>query len=113
MTISIYTNESVPVQVVQGLRRRHVDAKSARDSHNLGFSDDEQLAYATQHKMAIFTHDDDFLRIAHQWTQMTKTHWGIIYVHQDKLSIGGCIRRLKEIADTFDAEDFYNHIEFL
>jgi predicted nuclease of predicted toxin-antitoxin system len=113
MTTTIYTNESVPVAVVAGLRRRGVTAVSARDSGNLGLTDSEQLEYAVAQQMVIFTHDTDFLRLAHEYAEQGKGHWGIIYVHQDKLSLGECIRKLKEIATTFEPEDLRNHVEFL
>ena len=38
---------------------------------------------------------------------------GVIYVHQDQLSIGECIRRLKDYADILEAEDMQNRVEFL
>ena len=112
MPVSIYTDESVPVAVAVGLQRREVAAISARDAGNLGLSDEEQLVYAAAHRMVIFTHDTDFLLLAHQ-AGSAEGHWGVIYVHQDKLTIGECIRRLKEISDIFELEDFRNHVEFL
>jgi predicted nuclease of predicted toxin-antitoxin system len=69
MTLTIYTNESVPVAVVAGLRRRGVTSVSARDSSNLGLTDSEQLEYAISHRMIIFTHDTDFLRLAHEYAE--------------------------------------------
>ena len=64
--IRIYTDESVNVGVAEGLKRRGVDALSARDSGNLGLTD-EQLIYASEEIATIFTHDTDFLRIAARW----------------------------------------------
>ena len=113
MPLKIYTNESVPVSIVAGLKRRGIDASSARDSGNLGLSDQEQLTYAYGKHVVIFSHDDDFLRLAHQWVQQNRPHSGIIYVHQEKLSLGECIRRLEEIALLYEHKDFLNHIEFL
>lgn len=113
MPVKIYTDESVPVAVAAGLQRRHVAATSARDSGNLGLTDEEQFAYATSHQMAIFTHDADFLRLASIHAESGEDHWGIIYAHQNKVTIGECIHRLKEIADLLEPEDLRNHIEFL
>src|SRR3972149_5717998 len=110
MAIKIYTNESGHVAVATGLRRRGVGAVSALDTGNLGLTDENQLDYAARHKAAIFTHDADFLRLAQQWATRKKPHWGIIYVHQDKISLGDCIRRLKEIADIFEPDDLKNQI---
>ena len=75
MRLRIYTNESVPVAVAEGLRRRQVDAWSARDSGRLGASDEEQLTYACQERAVLFTHDHDFLRIANRWTATRQELW--------------------------------------
>ncbi|MBI4595159.1 MAG: DUF5615 family PIN-like protein [Candidatus Tectomicrobia bacterium] len=65
--IRIYTNESVSVAIAEGLKRRGVDAFSARDTGNLGLTDEEQLSYAGKEKATILTHDTDFLQIAARW----------------------------------------------
>jgi len=56
----------------------------------------------------IFTHDADFLRIA-----AIKNHLGIIYVHQQKLSTGDCIKRLKVIVEIRRPKEMHNKIIFL
>ncbi|MCX7855781.1 MAG: DUF5615 family PIN-like protein [Anaerolineae bacterium] len=66
MRLRIYTDESVDVAIAEGLRRRGVDAWSARDAGNLGMSDEEQLEYARRERAVIFTHDADFLRLIHR-----------------------------------------------
>ena len=111
--IRIYTDESVDVAIAHGLQRRGVDAFSARDRDKLGLTDEEQLFFANQEKATIFTHDDDFLRIAAKWNDEGKTHCGVIYCHQTKYGIGDCIRNLKILATVLSSEDMINHIEFL
>ncbi|MBI3762983.1 MAG: DUF5615 family PIN-like protein [Chloroflexi bacterium] len=96
-----------------GLKRRDVNAWSALDAKNLGLTDEKQLEYAVGEQAVIFTHDADFLQLAHEWAEHKREHFGVVYVHQEKLGLGECIRRLKEIADVFDPDDFKNHIEFL
>lgn len=59
--IRIYTNESVDVAIAEGLKRRGVDVFSARDTGNLGLTDEEQLVFADNEKAAIFTHEYRFL----------------------------------------------------
>jgi hypothetical protein len=51
--------------------------------------------------------------LAHRHIESLNDHWGVIYAHQDKLTIGECIRRIKEIVELFEPEDLRNHIEFL
>jgi hypothetical protein len=53
--IRIYTNESVSVAIADGLKRRGVDAFSARTASNLGLTDEEQLLYAAKEN-APFSH---------------------------------------------------------
>ena len=111
--LRFYTNESVPVAIAVGLAQRGVDAWSARDSHNLGLTDEEQLEFAYHERAVVFTHDADFLVLASQWTEQQREHWGVIYVQEQKLGIGECIRRLVEYALFLSAEDMKNRIEFL
>jgi len=111
--VRIYTDENVNPAIVEGLRRRGVDAWSAADMGNLGISDEEQLEYATSERAILFTHDVDLIPIARSWIREGEEHWGVIYVHQDKLSIGECIRCLKDYADILEAEDMKNCVEFL
>jgi hypothetical protein len=109
----LYTNESVPIAVAEGLKRRGVDAFTARDVGNLGLSDEEQLAFARLQNAVIFTHDDDFLKIAHDWRAAGHDHSGIIYVHQQRFGVGESIRRLKLLDGLLTQADMYNHVEFL
>jgi predicted nuclease of predicted toxin-antitoxin system len=71
-------------------------------------TDREQLETAIQNKAAIFTHDADFLRIA-----LDTNHLGIIYVHQQKMSVGECIKKLKVLAETTRPEEMHNKLIFL
>jgi len=111
--IRIYTDESVDVAIADGLQRRGVEAFSARDLDKLGLADEEQLIFAREEKATIFTHDTDFLRIAAQWIDEGRKHFGVIYCHQTTYGIGDCIRRLKILATVLTLEDMINHIEFL
>jgi predicted nuclease of predicted toxin-antitoxin system len=109
----IYTDESVDVAIAQGLQRRGIEAFSARDFDKLGLTDEEQLIFARDERATIFTHDTDFLRIAAQWIDERRTHFGVIYCHQNAYRIGDCIRNLRILATVLTQEDMINHIEFL
>jgi predicted nuclease of predicted toxin-antitoxin system len=111
--IRIYTNESVSVAIAEGLKRRGIDASSTRDAGNFGLTDEEQMIYARDKALTIFTHDTDFLQIAARWLHKERTHNGIIYCHQKRHSTGECIRKLRMLATMLSSEDMVNHIEFL
>lgn len=101
-------DESVNVAVAEGLKRRGIVAFFAKDLGKLGITDEEQLKTAIQIEAVIFTHDTDFLRMA-----IDKEHFGIIYVHQQKLSVGECISKLKVIAEITKQHEMKNRIIFL
>jgi predicted nuclease of predicted toxin-antitoxin system len=107
-SLRLYFDESVNVAVPDGLKSRGIVAISAKDLDKLGLTDEEQLETATLNKAVIFTHDADFLRIVSH-----KNHFGIIYVHQQKLSVGECVRKLKLIAETIPQEKMCNKVVFL
>jgi len=106
--IRIYADESVNIAIIEGMRRRGVDAFSARDAGNLGLTDEEQLEFAVKNRAVIFTHDVDFLKLA-----LDREHYGVIYVHQRKVSVGGCVRRLKTIVEVKTSEEMRNQVIFL
>lgn len=108
--IRIYIDESVNIAIAEGLKRRGIDAWSAKDVGKLGQTDEEQLRYAVREKAVIFTHDDDFLTMV---SKSNREHYGVIYVHQQKLPLGECIRRVKNLVETKSVEEMQNHIEFL
>ncbi len=106
--LKFYIDESVNIAVASGLRRRGVEALSAREAGNLGLSDKEQIEYAIKNNFVIVTHDDDFLFLAEGFK-----HKGIVYVHQQKYSIGELLIMLKLLWEIADSKDMLNHIEFL
>jgi len=107
LRIKIYADESINIAIIQGLKRRGVKAFSAKELGKLGLTDIEQLEIAIQQQAVILTNDADFMRISAH-----KNHTGIIYVHQDKLTIGECIQKLKIITETRTQEQMKNQIIF-
>ena len=107
-TIRIYTDEQVPVAVVEGLRRRGIDVLSTQEAGMLGTSDEQQLDLAISQGRVIFTQDDDFLRLHAQGV----SHSGIVYTHQ-QTPIGEIIRGLMLICQILEVEEMRNHVEFL
>jgi len=111
--IKIYADENVNGAIVNGLKRRGVEIQSTYEVGNLGNSDEEQLEFAVAQHACLFTHDDDLFTIADHWQKIGKEHFGIIFVHQEKLTIGEIISRIKLIVDILSPEEMKNHIEFL
>ena len=106
--VRFFTDEQVSKAVVMGLRRRGVEVLTVPEAGTLGASDVEQLRRARDLRRVIFTHDDDFLRLAAAGTG----HAGIVYATQDR-PIGEVIRGLMLIHDVLDAEDMAGRVEYL
>lgn len=78
-----------------------------------GLSDEDQLEYAITQRAAVFTHDVDFLRLATDWAEKQREHWGIFFSPEHSHSIGEAVRQLAELALLLEAEDMANRVEFL
>jgi hypothetical protein len=99
--------------VTDGLRRREVDVLTAFED---GFSrspDDGVLQRATELGRVLFTHDTDFLAIAHHWQSIGQEFTGVVYAHQEDMPIGKMIDDLELIAKAADPEDLWNRVEYL
>lgn len=108
-SLRIYADEDVNIAIVEGLRRRGIEAYSFRDFKNFSLSDEEQIAFANKNNFVVLTHDVDFLRIIHEGRI---NHKGILFVAQTK-EIGEIVRKIEYIASILSQEDMINHIEFL
>jgi predicted nuclease of predicted toxin-antitoxin system len=106
--LRFYLDESLNVAVANALKRRGIEAVSAKESGNLGLADSEQLAYAIENNYVIVTHDADFLAIA-----LDLNHKGIVYTHLQKYRLGDLIRRLQLLWDIAEPEDMTNRVEYL
>ena len=106
--IRYYADEHVAKAVVIGLRLRGVDAVKVSETGLLGADDDVHLKFTLTQRRAIFTQDDDFLRLAARG----HAHAGIVYAPQ-QTSVGHIIRGLTLIHHVLSAEEMMGKIEFL
>jgi len=111
--MKIYCDENIESAIVEGLRRRGIEVISARDTGDLGKSDEYHLKRAYELGAVILTYDVDFLKIAHQKYQEGKEHKGILYAHPQDLSLGECIRLVELVTQVLTEEEMENRIEFL
>ena len=111
--VRIYTDEDVNPAIAAGLRRRGIDAWAASEVRNFSLSDEDQLLYASQYHAVLFTHDAHLVGIASEWAKLGKEHWGVVYVHRERTSIGECILRLKDLAEILTPKEMKNRVEFL
>ena len=99
--------------VTNGLRLRGVDVLTAQEDGYDRAADDELLDRAAELGRVLFTQDDDLLREASQRQRRGERFSGVVYGHQLKVTVGGCIADLELVAKVGEPEDFQNRVEFL
>lgn len=113
MSIALYMDENVPRSITDGLRRRGVDVLTVQEDHREGTPDPILLDRATELQRVILSQDEDFLAEASRRQQQSMNFSGVIYAHQQNITIGVCIRDLEIIAKASTPEDFTNRVQYL
>ncbi|MEG3973589.1 DUF5615 family PIN-like protein [Microcoleus sp. herbarium8] len=113
MSINLYMDENVPLPVTEGLRRRDVDVLRVQDDGRKGTPDNIVLDRAAELQRVVFTQDDDFLAIANLRQQEAVNFAGVIYAHQQSVTVGDCVRDLEIIAKVNEPEDLANCVQYL
>ena len=103
----------VTAAITRGLRRRGVDVLTTEEDDAADWDDEVLLERATHLERTIFTQDDDFLVLGHQWQGSGRRFAGIVYAHQLRVTIGQAIRDLELIAKIMTVGEMRNRIEFL
>lgn len=113
MTVALYMDQHVPRAITTGLRLRGVDVLTAQEDGASLFSDPELLDRAAVLGRVLFTQDSDLLAEAARRQQAGIPFNGVIYAHQLRVSIGGCIHDLETVARVARPEDMAGRVEFL
>ena len=110
--IELYLDEDVHVLIAELVCSYGFAATTARQENNLGYTDDEQLAYAVQHGKVILTHNRvDFERLAETYFRAGKEHCGVIIaVRRSPYEVA---RRVARILDKVTAEEMMNQLRYI
>lgn len=106
-------DHQVRAAVSEGLRRRGIGVLTAYEDGAAEFDDERILNRATELGRVVFTHDDDFLALAHQWQQTGRPFSGVIYTHQQHVTVGKAIEDLELIAQASEPFQMRNQIQYL
>lgn len=113
MAIRLYMDHNVPRAIIDGLRARGVDVLTSFEDGTSELEDPELLDRATELGRVLFTFDYNLLQEAAKRQRNQISFQGIIYAHQLRVSIGGCIGDLEIIAKAGEAEDLESRVEYL
>ncbi len=114
--IALYTDEDVTSELAPAVRARGFVAQSATEATLLNTDDAAQLAYATQHGMAILTYNArDFLILARQYAEAGFAHAGIIISSEQysRHQFGELLRLVLRLLNTLTAEELHNRVVYL
>ena len=106
-------DEHVRRAITNSLRLRGIDVLTVQEDNRMGTPDPILLDRATELNRVLFTQDDDFLAIASDRQKEGINFSGVIYAHQQYVTVGDCVRDLEIIAKVGDTEDLANQVQYL
>ncbi len=112
-SISLYLDEdTISRALIRSLRARGVDILTAREANRLGFSDQEQLAFAASQGRVILTFNTrDYAKLHTKYILQQRNHAGIIV--SDQIQVGLLVRRLLKLIDAKSSDEMQDWLEFL
>ncbi len=113
MTVRLYTDVHVPFPIIHGLRARGVDVLTAQEDGTTTLADSELLDRATSLDRVLFTQDQDLLSEAARRQQAGTPFAGVIYAHQQRLTVRQFIAELELVAKVADPADLANRVTYL
>jgi predicted nuclease of predicted toxin-antitoxin system len=106
-------DENVNGAITRELRKRGYDILTVQEDGRGGGPDPEIMDRATALGRVLFTQDDDLLREA-AVRQANAAHFsGVVFAHQESVSIGQCVRDLEMMVLAGAPEDFVDLVYFL
>jgi hypothetical protein len=113
VSIAFYMDVHVRSAITNGLRRRGVDVITAQEDGARRLLDPALLDRATVLLRVLFSQDHDLLREARRRELAGESFGGVVYVHQQRLTVGQIVEDLELIAKAADPADFMNRVEYL
>jgi predicted nuclease of predicted toxin-antitoxin system len=113
MPLSVYMDVHIPLAITDGLRRRNIDVVTSQEDATTERDDELLLARASELGRLLFTQDEDFLRIAAEWSRASRPFIGVLYAHQQGASLGRIIEDIELIATCAEPGELANRTTYL
>jgi predicted nuclease of predicted toxin-antitoxin system len=113
VSLKLYMDHHVPEAVTKALRRRGIDVITALEDGREKVDDEELLNRSTQLARILYTQDQDYLGIADRRRKEGRDFSGIVYAHQQSISLGRAIADLELVVQVLEAEQMQNQVQFL
>jgi hypothetical protein len=113
VTLPLYFDHNVHIDIPDGLRQRGIDVLRAFEGLAHTIEDEALLARATALGRALCTSDSDLLRIAAEWQRSGRTFTGVVFVRQLGLDLGRVIEDLELLVRVCSADDVRGRVVFV
>ena len=113
MSLALYADVHVPYPVTAGLLARDIDVLTAQWDHAARLLDPDLLDRATALGRVLVRQDEDLLAEAARRQHEGRKFAGVIYAHQQSISIGKFIEDLELLARVLEPADMAYRVEFL
>lgn len=113
MSLRLYMDVHVRRPVTTGLRRRGVDVLTAQEDGTDRWNDTDLLDRARTRGRVLFSQDDDLLQEATRRQRAGKPFAGVIYAHQQNITVRQSIEDLELLAKACEPEEMANRVVFL
>lgn len=107
--IRYFMDQHFPAAASRGLQHHGIDVLTAQAANRCGFSDLDQLAFATSEQRVVVTFDTDYL-VLHSSGMV---HAGIAWTWEQKYSVGQLIQMLLLLHGVADRDSMQNCVEYL
>ncbi|HTU91956.1 MAG TPA: DUF5615 family PIN-like protein, partial [Gemmataceae bacterium] len=95
VSLALYMDHQVDIAITRGLRLRGVTVLTAEEDGTKQLADPLLLDRAMALGYVFFTQDVDFLIEVAQRQRTGQTFAGVVYAHQQGVSIGQCVQDLE------------------
>jgi hypothetical protein len=113
VSVALYMDVHVQRAVTIGLRLRGVDVLTSQQDGTLRLDDDKLLDRALALGRVFFTQDDDLLKEAATRQRSARRFGGLIYAHQQNITVSRTIDDLELIAKVYRPDELENRVIFL
>jgi len=113
VSVGLYMDVHVRRPVTTGLRRRAVEVLTAQEDGTSQWDDAELLDRAQELDRVLFTQDDDLLQEAARRQRRGEPFAGVIYAHQQNITVRRTIEDLELIAKACEPAELANRVVFL
>ncbi len=113
MSVRYYFDVHVLGPAYEQLRVRGIDVLRAQDDDHDQAADAKLLDRASELGRVVVTFDQDFLAEAHRRQDSGTKFAGVIFGHEDKVSIGQMVEDLTLVANCMEPDEFQNRVFFL